>query len=294
MSVIPTGGWFVVKNLQYAEEATYGTFPTNPTMNWIAVIANADLKADMQTIMVPQLGTEDLKYLLKGAETYNADLEYAFQNSTFAKYATQSQGGGVGTIDKSLSILFSAKLSGTENFWQLLGTRLGSFTISSRYGELTKAKCTLTAKAIPVPSTATPIGSGTYATDPGTNPWSFYDGGTNPVTIGAVSPDVREFSVTFERNLDKLHVLGQSQQKFLPPKARRINGAFTIVSEDVNQYTNLTSATLVGSITWVLKSAVSTLTLNNCELTKIDSWKFDPMEVLYEKYAFTAETATLS
>ena len=289
----PSGGWFVVKNLQYAEEATFGTFPTNPAMNWIAVVGNVDLKADMQSILVPQIGTEDLKYILKGSETYSMDVEYAFQNSTFAKYATQLQGGGAGSIDKSLSILFSAKLSGTENFVQLLGSRLGDFTISGKYGDLIRAKGTVTAKAIPVPGTSSPIGSGSFASDPGTNPWAFYDGGANPVTIGAANPDVREIQVTFSRNLEKLHVLGQSQVKFLPPKQRRISGTFTIVWEDENQYTNLTSATS-NTITWVLKSAVSTLTMPGCELTKLDTWKFDPTEVVYEKYAFTALTASLS
>ena len=289
----PSGGWFVVKNIQYAEETTFGTFPTNPSMSWVAAVGNVDLKVDMSSLLVPQLGTEDLKYILKGAETYSMDFEYAIQNSTFAKYATQSQGGGAGSIDKSLSILFSAKLSGTENFIQLLGSRLGDFSISGKYGDLIRAKGTATCKSIPVPSTSTPIGSGSYASDPGTTPWAFYDGGANPVTIGGANPDVREIQVSFARNIEKLHVLGQSQVKFLPPKQRRITGTFTIVWEDENQYTNLTSATS-NTITWVLKSATSTLTLSGCELTKLDSWKFDPTEVVYEKYAFTALTASLS
>ncbi|HZY93796.1 MAG TPA: phage tail tube protein [Candidatus Bathyarchaeia archaeon] len=289
----PSGGWLVVKNLQYAEEASYGVFPTNPAMSWIAPIGNADVKADMQNILVPQLGVEDLVYILKGAETYSMEMEYAMASSTFAKYAISSQGGGTGTIDKSLSILFSAKMSGTENFVQLLGSRVGSLTISSRYGDLTKVKCTLTAKSIPVPSTSTPIGSGSYATDPAVTPWSFYDGGVNPVTIGAANPDVREIQVTFERNVEKLHVLGQSQQKFMPPKQRRINGTFTIIWEDTGQYTNLTNATS-NTISWVLKSATSTLTLSGCYITRLESWKFDPTEVVYEKYAFTAKTVTIT
>src|SRR3989441_9483896 len=228
MSITPSGGWFVVKNPQYVEEATYGALPTNPTMNWIGAVDNFDPKADMQSIMVPQVGTEDLRYILKGAEVYTMDLEFGLQTSTFAKYGIGSQGGGAGTIDKSLSVLFSAKLNTVENYVQVLGSRISSFSISSQTGQLTKAKCQLQAKAIPVPSSSSPIGSGSFATDPATNPWTFYDGGANPVTIGAVNPDVREFSVTFERNLERLHVLGQSQQKFLPPKQRRITGSFTI------------------------------------------------------------------
>ncbi len=293
MSVVPSGGWFVVKNPQYVEESTYGTFPSNPAMNWVGAVDNFDPKADMQSIMVPQVGTEDLKYILRGTEVYTFDMEYGLQTSTFAKYGISSQGGGTGTIDKSLSVLFSAKLNGIENYVQMLGSRIGSFTISSSAGQLTKAKCQLMAQAIPVPSASSPIGSGSFATDPATNPWTFYDGGSNPVTIGAVNPDVRDFSVTFERNLEKLHVLGQSKQKFLPPKQRRVTGQFTIVWEDVNQYTNLTSDIAL-TISWVLKTATSTLTLNGCKIHKLDDFKFSPTEVVYEKYAFSALTASIT
>jgi len=293
MSITPSGGWFVVKNPQYVEETTHGTFPTNPAMNWIGAVDNFDPKADMQSIMVPQVGTEDLRYILKGAEVYTMDLEFGLQTSTFAKYGISSQGGGAGTIDKSLSVLFSAKLNAVENYVQVLGSRIGSFTISSQTGQVTKAKCQLQAKAIPLPSSSSPIGSGSFATDPATNPWTFYDGGANPVTIGAINPDVREFSVTFERNLERLHVLGQSQQKFLPAKQRRITGSFMIVWEDVNQYTNLTSDTGV-TITWVLKTATSTLTLSGCKVHKLDDFKFSPTEVVYEKYGFSALTASMT
>src|SRR3990172_3018522 len=238
----PTGGWMVLKNPQYAEESVYGTFPTNPVMLGIGVVGSCQPRADMQSVMVPQVGTEDLKYILKGAETFTVELEYALQHSSFAKYATNAQGGGAGTIDKSLSLLFSAKLggiSGTENYLQLLGSRIGSLTLSTRVGELLKARCQISGKALPVPTTSNPIGSGSFATDSAFTPWAFYDGGTNPVMIGGVNPDVREISVTFERNLERLHVLGASQQKFMPPKHRRISGTFTILWEDTTQYSNL-------------------------------------------------------
>ncbi len=292
----PTGGWLVLKNPQYVEEVTYGTFPTNPAMSWVGVVGSCQPRADMQSIMVPQVGTEDLKYILKGAEVYTVELEYGLQNSTFTKYASQVQGGGTGTIDKSLSLLFSARLggiSGTENFLQLLGSRIGSLTLSARVGELLRARCQIQGKALPVPTTSNPIGAGSFATDPALNPWAFYDGGTNPVTIGAVNPDVREISVTFERNLERLHVLGQSQQKFLPPKHRRISGTFTILWEDTSQYTNLANDTGV-TITWVLKSATSTLTLSNCKIHRLEDFPFQPTEVVVEKYAFTALTASLT
>jgi hypothetical protein len=290
----PSTGALVVKNVQYAEESSYGVFPTNPAMLWIGAIQHAELKGDMQTIMVPQLGTEDLKYQMKGAEVYTLDLEYAFQTSTFAKYGTQSQGGGAGTIDKSLSLLMSAKMSGTENYIQMTGARIDSLTISSKTGDYTRVKCTVKGKAIPVPSASNPIGSGSFASDPGTAPYSFYSGGTNPINIGGVTPDVREISVSFARNLDPLHVLGQSQHKFLPPKHRRITGSFNLVWEDTNQYTNLTAGTTINTLTWPINFGGPTLTLNNLELNRLESWRFDPTEVVFEKYGCTALTASLS
>src|SRR5438445_13700050 len=139
----PVGGWGVVKLPQYVEEAAYGTFPTNPAMQWISPIASADLKADMQSVMIPQLGIEDLKYIIKGAEQYTFDLEYPMQNSTFAKYGVNAQGGGAGSIDKSLSLLFSAKLGGrvsrTDTDGQVLGRRSHSITLTSHAGPQTNA-----------------------------------------------------------------------------------------------------------------------------------------------------------
>ncbi len=296
MSVQPIGGWLVLKHPQYVEEVTYGVFPTNPAMAWPGSVERCAPRADMQSTLVPQLGTEDLKYIIKGAEVYTIELEYGLQNTAFTKYATNGQGLGAGSIDKSLSLLFSAKLggqSGTENFLQLLGSRIGSLTLSSRVGELTRARCQISGKAIPVTSSTNPIGIGSFATDIATPPWTFYDGGVNPITIGAVNPDVREFTVIFERNLERLHVLGQSQQKFLPPKHRRITGNFTILWEDTNQYTNLTTDTGV-TITWVLKTGGgNTLTLNGCKLIRLEDFPFHPTEIVVEKYAFTALNANL-
>src|SRR3989304_6449310 len=136
-------------------------------MLWFGVVGSCQPRADMQSLMVPQVGTEDLKYILKGAEAYTIELEYALQHPSFAKYSVNAQGGGAGTIDKSLSLLFSARLggiSGTENYLQLLGSRIGSLTLSTRVGELLKARCQITGKALPVPSPSSPIGSGSFAT----------------------------------------------------------------------------------------------------------------------------------
>ena len=88
-------------------------------------------------------------------------------------------------------------------------------------------------------------------------------------------------------------MLGQSQQKFLPAKHRRITGTFTILWEDTTQYSNLANDTGV-TITWVLKSATSSLTLSGCKIHRLEDFPFQPTEIVVEKYAFSALTASLS
>jgi len=49
----PTGGFLTAKPLRYVEEAEYGVFQTNPTMQWIGVVQSVSQTLDA--------GAEDLK-----------------------------------------------------------------------------------------------------------------------------------------------------------------------------------------------------------------------------------------
>jgi len=42
----PTGGFLTAKPLEYVEEAEYGVFPTNPTMQWIGVVQSVSQTLD--------------------------------------------------------------------------------------------------------------------------------------------------------------------------------------------------------------------------------------------------------
>ncbi len=265
-------------------------------MLWIGNGVSIDPRGDMRSILTPQLGSEDLKFIQKGQEEYIAELEYNLQTSTFAKYGIQAAGGGVGTIDKSLSLLLSAKLggvAGTENYIQILGSRINSLTLAGRVGELTRARLQIWAKQNPDPSATSPVGTGSFATDPASAPWTFYDGGANPVTIGALTPDVKEINVTFDRNLERVPILGDSKQKFLVSKHRRISGTLTILWQAITAYNKMTTDN-ENTITWVLKTAVSTLTLTGCKLTRLEQHRFEPTELVLERYSFTAKTASIT
>lgn len=290
----PTGGYLVVKQPQYVEESTFGTTPAaSPILNWIGIIDNFDPTVDIQAQYIRQVGSEDAIKSILGKETYQAKLEYLLQNSAFAKYATQAQGGGAGTIDKSLSILTSVKIAGTENYIFLKGSRIKSFKLSGKPGEPLKASADIIAKQKTTPSTTHGLTTPTFATDPATAPWNFNDGGANPVTWGALALDVTEINVSFERNLEPIYVLGDTKLKYLPPKAREITGDFTVTWDETTKYADLVALT-ERTLSWVLKSATSTLTLSNVSLKKLDSLAMKPEDVIFEKYSFTARSASLS
>ena len=108
----PSGGWFVVKHPQYVEEITFGAFPVNPDLEWIGPSETWDPRSEIPPIEVRQLGSEDPAYLLRGQENYEFTLEHFMQASSWTKYFINPQGGGSGSIDKSLSIAAGIKMGG--------------------------------------------------------------------------------------------------------------------------------------------------------------------------------------
>ncbi len=292
MTNSPTLGLLNAYSAEYVEEATFGTFPTNPTMNWIGTDMQYSDSADMGAITYRNLGSEDLKGVLKGADDYEVDLDYAIQTSTFLKYLVNSQGGGSGTIDKSLSLLIAPKISGTTEYLQALGCRPDSGSIKFQLGKETRASVKLFAQSIQAYVTTDPIGMGSHSSDPGTSPFIFTDPGASGIMIGGTAYDIQDLTISFSRNLQRVRALGQSTAKYIVPSVRDISGDVTIMLESTANYSallNMTSQTIVAP----LKSGTSTLTLNNAFFKK-QGKSIQVKDVIYEKYNFVAETATLT
>ncbi|MGI0086288.1 MAG: phage tail tube protein, partial [Nitrososphaerales archaeon] len=188
----PSLGLLAAHSAEYVEESSFGVFPTNPTLLWIGTDLEYSDSADMGSILVRNIGKEDLTAVTLGAQDYEVDLQYAPQSSAFAKYFANSQGGGAGSIDESLSLLISPKISGTTNFLQALGCRPDSGSIAWALGKEIMIKVKLFAQSIAAYVTTDPVGSGTHATDPGTNPWIFTDPGASGITIGGTAFDIQD------------------------------------------------------------------------------------------------------
>ena len=292
MSYVPSLGLQTVETVQYVEETTFGSLIPNPAMLWIGTDMKYSDSADMKSILVRNLGSEDLKTVVKGPDDYEVDLDYALQTSTFLKYLVNSQGGGSGSIDKSLSLIIAPKLNGTTEYIQALGCRPDSGSIKWQLGKETRASVKLFAQTIQPYTSTSPIGTGSFASDPGTNPWIFTDPGASGITIGGTAYDIQDLTVSFSRNLQRVRSIGQSTAKYIVPGVRDVTGDVTVMLESTSNYSTLlngTSETLVAP----LKAGASTLTLNNCFFKK-QTKSIQVGNVLYEKLSLVAESATLT
>jgi hypothetical protein len=292
MSYSPTLGLKVVQTAQYVEESTFGAFPTNPAMLWIGTDMQYSDSSDMGTIQYRNLGSEDLKGVLLGEQKYEVTLDYAIQTSAFLKYLINPQGGGAGSIDKSLSLLLEIPINGTNNFIQILGARPDSGSIKWQLGKELRANVKLFAQSIPAYATSSPIGTGSFASDPGSNPWTFTDPGASGITVGGTAYDVNDLTINIARNLNRVGVIGQGTSKYIVPTVRDITGDITLILESTANYSSMlnnTSQTIVAP----LKSGTSILTLNNAWLTK-QGKSIQVKDVIFEKLSFSAESATLT
>ena len=292
MSYVPSLGLQVVNTAQYVEEATFGTFPSNPAMNWIGTDMQYSDNADMGSIKYRNLGSEDLKGVIKGADDYDVTLDFAVQTSTFLKYLVNAQGGGSGSIDKSLSLLIEPKVNGTSEFVEILGAKPDSGSIKWQLGKEIRGNVKLFSQSIPAYTSSSPIGSGSFASDPGSNPWIFTDPGSSGITIGGTAYDISELTASFNRNEQRIRAIGQSTARYIVPSVRDITFDVAILLEATANYAALlgdTSQTIVAP----LKNGTSTLTLTNAFFVK-QGKSIQVKDVIYEKYTGVAESAALT
>ncbi|MFN3621257.1 MAG: phage tail tube protein, partial [Nitrososphaerales archaeon] len=257
------------------------------SMQWVGVVQNPVEARDLGLEEV-EAQREDIYRMIGTSEKYSLKFDYLLQSSTFAKYGVNAQGGGAGSIDKSLSLGQSIQLNGVENFIQYKGGRINSIKLTGKPGSPISASVELLLKEITLPSTTDYKGTGAHAADPNVDPWRFEDGS---VKWGGTDIDVTEITVSVNRNLKPIYTTS-TKVKYLPPTARRISGDLTVVWTDTSKMQDLHSIT-PKTLEWTLKSGVSTLTLNSVYLTKLDL-PFTIDDITYEKYAFTATSATLT
>ena len=284
-----------LKELQFSEETTYGTLPPSPIFTPVGYEPRIMFRFDPRMLVVPQPGSEDPETIQGGAANEIIwDVTYRMTDSTFAKYGVNAQGGGSGTIDKSLTLLMSVKLSATTETWIILqGARPNITVIGGRAGGVLEARIIGKSQTFPIPVQSDP--GYTYATTSTLQPIQLKDGGLTPLTIGAISYDVNNMTVSVNRNLSILPQPGSHSPHIILPQNREVTGTFGICWETLALLTVL-GTQAADPMVWTLSTSLgTTLTINSTQFTKLNSLQFsngDP--AIIENYAYQASGASLT
>jgi len=152
---------------QYDVETAYGTTPTNPTMNWIGIIQDVEPALDMSKLKVGGIGSADIAYIRDGMRKPAITIKYIPQNITFMDY--------VRAIPVGLSIEYLATYGTTPSYVSALhkGCLIDSIEFSSPKEDWDVVTARLIGQNVTYGSTL--ISGETAATDPGTNPYSWFD-----------------------------------------------------------------------------------------------------------------------
>lgn len=162
---------------------------------------------------------------------YSFELTFQPTSTTLLRYGTEAQGGGTGTIDKSLSFIYSEDINDTENYVVFAGARCDRTRI-----EVTPEQVYVTmnwlCKSISTPTSSLPLTTPSWASNDTGTPWVGATSGSNPFIHNSLNYDTDRFTIDVTRNLDAIQVNGQSQISFLVPTNREITGEFDIIRKD--------------------------------------------------------------
>ncbi|MGI0028491.1 MAG: phage tail tube protein [Nitrososphaera sp.] len=294
MSYVPTGHWTQLKKLQYIEETTFGTTPTaSPVFSSAGEIESVNENTEIAMKRYRSLGSEDLYQFLKNGQLHSFEVKYQPITSALIKYGTQVQGGGAGTIDKSLSLVYSEDINDIENYLFYRGSRCDQVDVEVT-NEAVMVTQNFICKEITTPSTSHGLTTPTFAPANTGTPWTGPDSGSNPFTHNALNYDVDKFKFTVNRALDAIRPNGESLIKFRVPTIRTITGEFDVVRKDAALITDCKNLT-ARAASYVLKSATSTATFTDMVLIAFaTSRPATATEALRDSFKFEAKSISVS
>ena len=223
-----------VKVLQYKGEgdtvttpADYAAAITSPTFTAVGKVTDINLQPDIQHSDTDVLGNEDVIDAIKTMENYTFSISFEMTDTALINYAFSPSGGGAGSIDESLTMMFSEYLNGVENYTAMYGCRPTSCTVNLDRGIWT-ANMTFMCKEITLPSATSPWNASTpvFASELATATLTHTDSGADPFTWNSVAYPESKFSSTVTRGMAVQAVNGSSQILYCKASTRRID--FTV------------------------------------------------------------------
>ena len=220
-----------VKVLQYVGEgdtvttpASFGVTPTNPTFTAVGKVTDINLQPDIQHSDTDVLGNEDVIDAIKTQENYSFSISFEMTDTTLINYAFSASGGGTGSIDESLTFMFSEYLDGTENYTAMYGCRPSNCTVNLDRGVWT-ATMTFVCKEITVPSATSPWAAETptFASETSSATLTHSDAGADPFTWNSVAYPESRFSCTVTRGMAVQAVNGNLKIIYCKASTRRVD-----------------------------------------------------------------------
>lgn len=259
-----------VKHPQWVAELTEGTTPTaSPTFVSLGAVKSTSIKINGNFVDVAQLGAEDLITIVQGQQDYETQFKLSAVNSSGIitrligayNYATPA-----GTINESISIVFSIYLNGTENYIFCKGSRIKEGSISMDIGKETEITVSFTHTSISTPASSHGLTTPTFASLPTGAVWDWISGGTTPVSWNASGILCKKVSINIARNSKPDYTLGNLDPHSSQAHGRRISGDFTTLWTNTTLETDFKAST-ARTLAVILKTATSTITVTGAKIT---------------------------
>lgn len=225
MSTLLTGHFNVIKQIQYVEETIFGTTPSSPVFIWPGPIQDMTINAESTVIHYRQIGNRDIYRAIKTGEVYTIDLQL---NPTGIDLINRGINlpNGTGTIEKSITILYSEKINGVENYIIFTGARCDEIEVEVTSEGAVDASMTFLCRGMTTPSTAHGLATPTFATPTNPTVWTNISAGANPFTYNAGAIDVSRFRFSVTNNLQVVKPNGELSAKYIEPTNRDVEVEF--------------------------------------------------------------------
>ena len=226
-----------IKILQYKGEGDSVTTPSlyagtairaDTTFTAVGKVSDINLQPDIQHLDTEILGNEDIVDSVKTGELFAFQITFQMRDTALINYAFSASGGGVGSIDESLTFAFSERLDGAEFITAMYGCRPTSCTCTLDKGEW-NANMTFICKEItlPVAIASSPFtGTPVFASEPATAAMSHSGAGADPLTWNSVTYPESRFSTTVTRGMAIQSVNGELKIVYCKASTRRIEFSF--------------------------------------------------------------------
>jgi hypothetical protein len=243
VSYVPTAASDIIKKPQFVEELVDGTLPlASPSFKTCGFIDSIGEDIAIENNQIRPVGSYDIKRVVKMGEDIGSSLEFQPVDFRVMKYGmllpispTTTPGDPTmvapnGTVGVSVSLLLSALINGVEKYKVYKGVRFDGVSGDiSRDGGF---KVSMPFKARDVTDwTATPtFVTPTFATDPGTDPWSGITSGADPLDIGGVKYDTTSFKFDINFGIARPKFNGQTSFKLSKAVTRTMQVTFNTVT----------------------------------------------------------------